>query len=204
MAIDWDTILVPRHVIKSLQLTWRSGTHILWVPDLQMSCRDLTTWLDWHYLIKIICTKSINKDSFRQDYLYSKQYFQNNQANLRRVQHETHVKLQARGTKIKTCLFLCQEQVHSITAVILNDNETVFELRQMSSVSIYLNASVSISLNHYLGRESNVLPLSWVTCRYFDILSLNYYNVFFARWIFLLQNLIKYPTKTYPGNLGPI
>ena len=31
--------------IKSLQLIWRSGTHRwnLWVPDLQMSCRDLIT-----------------------------------------------------------------------------------------------------------------------------------------------------------------
>ena len=43
-AIVGATILVPCHVIKSLQLIWRSGTRRfnLRVPDLQMSCSDLT------------------------------------------------------------------------------------------------------------------------------------------------------------------
>ena len=43
-AITRTTILVPCHVVKSLQLIWRSGTRrfYLRVPDLQMSCRDLT------------------------------------------------------------------------------------------------------------------------------------------------------------------
>ena len=37
---------MPYLSVKSLQLIWRSGTHRwnLRVPDLQMSCRDLTTW----------------------------------------------------------------------------------------------------------------------------------------------------------------
>ena len=43
-VIAGTTILVPSHVVKSQQLIWRSGTRRfhLRVPDLQMSCRDLT------------------------------------------------------------------------------------------------------------------------------------------------------------------
>ena len=43
-AIAGATILVPCHVVKSLQLIWRLGTRRwnLRVPDLHMSCRDLT------------------------------------------------------------------------------------------------------------------------------------------------------------------
>ena len=42
-AIAGATILVPCHVVKSLQLIWRSGTRRwnLRVPNLQMSCIDL-------------------------------------------------------------------------------------------------------------------------------------------------------------------
>ena len=42
--ITGATILVPCHAVKSLQLIWRSGTRRwhLRVPDLQMSCGDLT------------------------------------------------------------------------------------------------------------------------------------------------------------------
>ena len=38
------TILTPYHVVKSLQLIWRFGTRRFHprVPDLQMSCSDLT------------------------------------------------------------------------------------------------------------------------------------------------------------------
>ena len=44
VAIFGATILVPYHVVKSLQLIWRPGTRRfhLRVPGLQMSCRDLT------------------------------------------------------------------------------------------------------------------------------------------------------------------
>ena len=40
------TILVSYLQVKSLQLVWRSGTRRwnLWMPDLQMSCRDLAMW----------------------------------------------------------------------------------------------------------------------------------------------------------------
>ena len=40
----WNYFLVHYLKVKSLQLTWRSGTRRwnLRVPDLQMSCRDLT------------------------------------------------------------------------------------------------------------------------------------------------------------------
>ena len=43
-AVVRATILVPCHVVKSLQLIWRSGTRRwnLRVPDLQMRCSDLT------------------------------------------------------------------------------------------------------------------------------------------------------------------
>ena len=43
-TVAGPSILVPCHVINYLQLIWRSGTHRLnqWVPDLQMSCSDLT------------------------------------------------------------------------------------------------------------------------------------------------------------------
>ena len=46
MAIIGNTIEVPYLWVKSLQLTWRSSTckWNLWVPDLQLSCSDLTTW----------------------------------------------------------------------------------------------------------------------------------------------------------------
>ena len=41
-AITVTTILSSYLKVRSLQLIWRSGTY-LWVPDLQMSCRDLTS-----------------------------------------------------------------------------------------------------------------------------------------------------------------
>ena len=46
VAITGTTSLVPYLKVKSLQLIWRSGTRRwhLRVPDLQMSCSDLTTW----------------------------------------------------------------------------------------------------------------------------------------------------------------
>ena len=46
VAITGTTILVPYHAAKSLQLIWGSGTRRfhLRVPNLQMSCSDLTTW----------------------------------------------------------------------------------------------------------------------------------------------------------------
>ena len=47
VAIAGATLLVPCHVVKSLQLLWRSGTcrWNLRVPDLQTSCCDLNeTW----------------------------------------------------------------------------------------------------------------------------------------------------------------
>ena len=45
-AITGTTNLVPYLWVKSLRLIWRSGTRrwYLRVPDLLMSCRDLTTW----------------------------------------------------------------------------------------------------------------------------------------------------------------
>ena len=45
-AIIGTTTLVPYQWVKSLQLIWRSGARRfhLRVPDLQTSCRDLTTW----------------------------------------------------------------------------------------------------------------------------------------------------------------
>ena len=47
VAITGTTILVPYPEVKSLQLIWRSGgrTFHLRVPDPQISCRDLTSWL---------------------------------------------------------------------------------------------------------------------------------------------------------------
>ena len=44
VAITETTLLVPCQVVKFLQLIWRSGTcrWNLRVPDLQMSCNDLT------------------------------------------------------------------------------------------------------------------------------------------------------------------
>ena len=44
VAVCGTNILVPCHVIKYLQLIWRSGTRRwnLRVPDLQMSCSNLT------------------------------------------------------------------------------------------------------------------------------------------------------------------
>ena len=46
MTIAEITILLPYLSVKSLQLIWRLGTQRwnLWVPYIQMSCRDLTTW----------------------------------------------------------------------------------------------------------------------------------------------------------------
>ena len=46
VAITGIAIMVPYLWVKSLQLIWRSGTRRwnLRVPDLQMSCRDLTVW----------------------------------------------------------------------------------------------------------------------------------------------------------------
>ena len=46
IAMTGITILVPYYYVKSLQLISRSGTRRfnLRVPDLQISCRDLTTW----------------------------------------------------------------------------------------------------------------------------------------------------------------
>ena len=47
VAITETSILVPYLWVKSLQLIWRLGTRRwhLRVPDLPMSCRDLTPWL---------------------------------------------------------------------------------------------------------------------------------------------------------------
>ena len=46
VSITGCTILVPRFSVKSQQLIWRLGTHRfhLWVPNLQMNCRDLIIW----------------------------------------------------------------------------------------------------------------------------------------------------------------
>ena len=46
VAVNGISVLVPYLQVKSLQLIWRSGTRRwnLRVPDLHMSCRDLTTW----------------------------------------------------------------------------------------------------------------------------------------------------------------
>ena len=42
VTVAGDTILVPCHVVKFLQLIWRLGTrrYRLEVPILQMSCSD--------------------------------------------------------------------------------------------------------------------------------------------------------------------
>ena len=61
VAIIGITILMSHMLVKTLQLIWRSGTRRwnLRVPDLQMSCRDLTLWqgtrivvaAEWHTLL---------------------------------------------------------------------------------------------------------------------------------------------------------
>ena len=50
-AIAGASILVPCHVVRSLQLIWRSDTRRfhLRVPDLQMSCIDLTLKIGHQY-----------------------------------------------------------------------------------------------------------------------------------------------------------
>ena len=53
------TLLVPCHVVKSLQFIWRSGT-CRWnpqVPDLQMSCRDLTLWQGTRMIVPVKATR---------------------------------------------------------------------------------------------------------------------------------------------------
>ena len=58
VAITKTTILVPYHYYKSLQLIGLA-THRwnLQVPDLQMSCRDLTTWQGTRILVPEIATR---------------------------------------------------------------------------------------------------------------------------------------------------
>ena len=68
MVINRITRIVPYLKVKSLQLIWRSGTRRfhLRVPDLQMSCNDLTTrqrvlglwpqwWLPWATWAILFC-----------------------------------------------------------------------------------------------------------------------------------------------------
>ena len=47
------------HCVKSVQLIWRSGTRRfhLRVPDLQMSCRDLTTWQGTRIVASVIVVR---------------------------------------------------------------------------------------------------------------------------------------------------
>ena len=56
VTIAGTTILVPYRQVKWLQLIWRSGTRTrrfhLRVPDLQMNCRNVTTWQG----IKVVAT----------------------------------------------------------------------------------------------------------------------------------------------------
>ena len=47
-AITVTTILSSYLKVRSLQLIWRSGTY-LWVPDLQLSCTDLTSKFKFGY-----------------------------------------------------------------------------------------------------------------------------------------------------------
>ena len=53
------TILVPCHVVESLQLIWRSGTRRwnLRVPDLQMSCSDLVLRLGTRIVVPVMVTR---------------------------------------------------------------------------------------------------------------------------------------------------
>ena len=59
VAINETTILVPYLQIKSLQLFWRLGIRRwnLRVPDLQMSCRDLTQRQGTRIATPVIATK---------------------------------------------------------------------------------------------------------------------------------------------------
>ena len=55
------TILVPYHKVKSLQLKWRSGTrrfHWSMVPNLQMSCSDLTYIQGPRTVIPVMTTRA--------------------------------------------------------------------------------------------------------------------------------------------------
>ena len=44
VAITGTTILGSYLGVKWLQLIWRLGTSIFHLPDVQMNCRDLTSW----------------------------------------------------------------------------------------------------------------------------------------------------------------
>ena len=52
------TTLAPYHVVKALQLNWRSDTNRwnLRMPDLQMSCSDLTERLGTMLVVPVIAT----------------------------------------------------------------------------------------------------------------------------------------------------
>ena len=58
-AIAGAIILVPWHGVKSLQLIWRLGTRRwnLRVPNLQMSCRDLTSRSGARIVVPVIATR---------------------------------------------------------------------------------------------------------------------------------------------------
>ena len=58
-AIAGAIILVPWHGVKSLQLIWRLGTRRwnLRVPNLQMSCRDLTSRSGARIVVPVIVTR---------------------------------------------------------------------------------------------------------------------------------------------------
>ena len=62
--ITWQPLLellpwYPLILNNSLQLIWRSGTHRfhLRVPDLQMSCSELTKWVGTSYIVPITITR---------------------------------------------------------------------------------------------------------------------------------------------------
>ena len=58
-AIAGAVILIPWHIVKSLQLIWRSGTRRfhLRVPDLQMSCSDFTKWSGTNVVVPVMATR---------------------------------------------------------------------------------------------------------------------------------------------------
>ena len=59
VVITGTTILVPYLQVKTLQLIWRWGTRWwnLWVPHLQMSCRDLTSWQGARIVVPVMATR---------------------------------------------------------------------------------------------------------------------------------------------------
>ena len=61
VAISGTAKLVPYHVVKSHQLSWRSGTRRwnLRVPDLQMSCSDLTRMRGYQPVLPAMVTGDI-------------------------------------------------------------------------------------------------------------------------------------------------